>query len=297
MRPITRPGLRILRRDVRSWQAGLEWSGVATVIDTPAVHAVLDAVDGFRDLTGVAAAATATGLDADDVRGAIDALVDSGVIVDQRMHRPAGVDDGLWAAWWLLAGPERTAQDVARLRKRTRVAVIGDGLVADQLRTVLNDERVPAARGPADASVLALTFDHEPDRAAVDDAMRRALPFLCVSLRDLVGVVGPFVVPGRTACLRCVDLSRGERDPCWPTLLAAAEVQRGSTTALSPALAALTGAYAASEIALWASGYLPVSCDAVVEIPHGIGRIQTVGYPPHPACGCGWPDARETMTA
>ena len=32
-------------------------------------------------------------------------------------------------------------------------------------------------------------------------------------------MVGPFVVPGRTACLRCVDAHHTDADPAWPLLV------------------------------------------------------------------------------
>lgn len=297
VRPTPRPGLSILRCDVRSWQAGLEWPGVATLADNPSVRAVLDAIDGFRDIAGVARAAAATGVSPDEVQSALDALIDAGLVVDERVVRPAAVDEDVWAAWWLLAGPEATAADIARHRRGTRAWVTGRGRLSDAVRRVLDDERVPVARTLAEATVHVVAADHELARDTVDEAMRRGVPFLCASLRDLVGVVGPFVVPGRTACLRCVDLARAQRDPCWPTLIASTQVARPRTMAVAPSLAAVTGSYAASETALWASGFLPVTCDAVVEIPHGIGQVQTVAYQPHPACGCGWSEPRETMSA
>jgi hypothetical protein len=60
---------------------------------------------------------------------------------------------------------------------------------------------------------------------------------------------------------------------------------------------AITGGYAAQEVTLWASGARPVSCDGVVEIPHGLGAVQTVAYQPHPHCGCGWLAGHDTMSA
>ena len=127
--------------------------------------------------------------------------------------------------------------------------------------------------------------------------MRRGVPYLCVGVRELVGIVGPFVVPGRTACQRCVDLRQGQVDRCWPTLVDSAGARPARVACCPASLAAVTAGYAAQEVALWASGHLPVSCDHVVEIPHGLGTVQTVGYPPHPECGCGWVAEHDTMSA
>src|SRR5215467_5801253 len=47
-----------------------------------------------------------------------------------------------------------------------------------------------------------------------------AVPHLAASASEAIGVVGPLVLPGRSACLRCLDLARTERDPAWPLILA-----------------------------------------------------------------------------
>src|SRR6476620_9576101 len=105
MRPMLRPGLHVVRRDVRTLQLGLEWPGVVALADTPAVREVLAAVDGFRDLEGVMLAVQARGLSEEDTRRAVDALLDCGVLVDQGDVRPANVEAPVWCAWWLLSGP------------------------------------------------------------------------------------------------------------------------------------------------------------------------------------------------
>src|SRR6476659_9427140 len=109
MRPLVRPGLHLLRRDLRTLQLGVEWPGVAALLDEPAVSAVLRAVDGFRDLPGVILAAEATGVPADAARQAVEALLDAGALVDQATVRPPDVDPAAWSAMWLMAGPRATA--------------------------------------------------------------------------------------------------------------------------------------------------------------------------------------------
>ncbi|MFT4294802.1 MAG: hypothetical protein QM582_05250, partial [Micropruina sp.] len=58
----------------------------------------------------------------------------------------------------------------------------------------------------------------EADRSVIGQVADR--PHLVVCGSDLGVAVGPFVLPGRTACLRCEDLHRAGRDPAWPQLLA-----------------------------------------------------------------------------
>lgn len=297
MRPVLRPGMHVLRRDARTLQLGLEWPGVAALQGTASVRAVLDAVDGFRDAPGVVLAAAATGVDVDEAREAIEALLDAGALVDEAIVKPRTVPDETWAAMWLLAGPRDTARTILKRRQSTPVHVVGSGQVAELIRALLKQEQLPLTPALEDARVVVLAVDRELSRDVTDDAMRWGAPFLCVSIRELVGLVGPFVVPGRTACLRCVDLSRADLDSCWRTIVQTANATPPAAASCPPSLVATTAGYAAQEVALWASGALPASCDHVVEIPHGLGEVQTVGYPPHPQCGCGWQTGHETMSA
>lgn len=297
MRPTLRPGLHVLRRDLRTMQIGLEWSGVAALADSPALQIVLDVVDGFRDVEGVVLAARSRGIGRADAEDVIEALLDSGALVDQSVLKPPELAHASWSAMWLLAGPRRNAAAVLSARSRNRVLVSGSGRVASLVRGLVEAEQVPVTSSAEDATVVVLAGDREPSRDAADEAMRRGLPFLCVGVRELVGLVGPFVVPGSTACLRCVDLARTQLDPCWPTLVDSAEVNPPPTPCGSPALFAVTAGYAAQEVAIWASGLVPLSCDRVIELPHGFGEVQTIAFEPHPECGCGWPGQQETMSA
>ncbi len=69
---------------------------------------------------------------------------------------------------------------------------------------------------PPDLVILADNY-----RRDLPAALQRAgIPHLTASASEAIGVVGPLVVPGRTACLRCLDLARADRDPAWPLILA-----------------------------------------------------------------------------
>jgi bacteriocin biosynthesis cyclodehydratase domain-containing protein len=142
-----------------------------------------------------------------------------------------------------------------------------------------------------------MAVDREPARELADLAMHAGLPHVWAYMRDLVGVIGPFVVPGRTACLRCVDAARTEADPAWPTLLQSAAAKPLRVAACDDVHAALVAAWATSEVALWASDVRPQTCGRVVEVPMGCGPADAVIFEPHPACGCGWPAWRDTIGA
>ena len=84
-----------------------------------------------------------------------------------------------------------------------------------RLRTCAPDA-LPGPVPRPDLVVLApVGHADELDAAAL---RRDGVPHLLAEVRDTVGVVGPLVLPGRSACLRCLDLVRTDRDPGWPGL-------------------------------------------------------------------------------
>ncbi len=297
MRPILRPGLQILRRDINTLQLGLDWPGVCTLRETPALTAVLAAVDGFRDCPGVVLAAVESGVSRADALSALEVLIDCGALVEQSTAWRSADSEGAWASLWLLAGPERSAADLSRRRQQRRVHVRGTGQVADAARALLGLAGVAdASHGGADLVVLA--SDCEPSRDLADQVMREdAGAHLWVFTREVVGVIGPFVVPGGSVCLRCADLARADLDPAWPTLLQSAAAHRPAAPACDPLLASLLGAWAAQEVAVWASGLRPQTWNCVIEIPQGFGVVSAQTFDMHPRCGCGWTVWHDTMGA
>jgi bacteriocin biosynthesis cyclodehydratase domain-containing protein len=115
------------------------------------------------------------------------------------------------------------------------------------------------------------------------------VPHLLVHAAEGTGVVGPLVVPGRTSCLRCVDLHNTDVDPCWPALAAqlAAHPQPADL-----ATAQATAAFAAGQALRFLHGSagghgdLPV-WGAAVEIDVFTGRSSRVEWRPHGDCPCG----------
>jgi hypothetical protein len=77
--------------------------------------------------------------------------------------------------------------------------------------------------------------------------LRAGIPHLAASASEAVGVVGPLVVPGRTACLRCLDLARADRDPAWPLILAQLAGGGADPPACDAVLAMAVAAQAAAQ--------------------------------------------------
>jgi hypothetical protein len=122
-----------------------------------------------------------------------------------------------------------------------------------------------------------------------DDLMRRGVPHLHAQLRERLGVVGPFVVPGRSACLRCLHLHRCERDPAWPRV--SAQLASSATTATQPCdtvLATAVAAQTAGQVLLHLDGGEPPTLDATLETSLDDFRTRRRSWRPHHACGCLW---------
>ena len=108
-----------------------------------------------------------------------------------------------------------------------------------------------------------------------------------------IGVVGPLAEPGHTACLRCVDLTRTERDPAWPVILAQAAGSPGppaSPQACGTVLAAATAALAAAQALAFIdrAGAAPaVTANGTLEVVLPDWQWRRRSWTPHPACTCG----------
>jgi hypothetical protein len=77
--------------------------------------------------------------------------------------------------------------------------------------------------------------------------MREQIPHLAAAADEAIGIVGPLVIPGRTACLRCMDLTRTDRDPAWPLILAQLAGRAPDPLACDAPLAAAVAAQAAAQ--------------------------------------------------
>jgi bacteriocin biosynthesis cyclodehydratase domain-containing protein len=117
--------------------------------------------------------------------------------------------------------------------------------------------------------------------------MRARVPHLAVSAEEAIGVVGPLVRPGQTACLRCLDLTRAGLDPAWPLILA----QLVGRTTDPPACDATLAAAVAAQAAAQALAFIDRAAVGPAEngtlelvLPGWQWRRRT--WPRHAACGC-----------
>jgi hypothetical protein len=217
----------------------------------------------------------------------VSALVGAGVgrvrLVDERRVR--AVDVGPAGPSWEDVGAragEAAERAAKRLRPRPATGGPGPNAGSDSGRARSGGGEED---GPADLVVLV--------RSAVADSLEATglladgVPHLSVVVRERGLVVGPLVVPGYGACLRCLDLHRTDRDAAWPRVLAQL-AGRGAPRAAEETASALLGAsLAALQVLCHLDGRArPAALGATLEVELPDGLASRRPWPPHPSCGC-----------
>lgn len=143
---------------------------------------------------------------------------------------------------------------------------------------------VRPGRGPVDLVVLVERDVADPVRYR--SLMEDDVDHLSVVVREASVLVGPLVVPGRTACLRCVDLHRTDVDPGWPALAAQLAARVPPPRRVETTLAAVASAVAAVQVLAHVDGRLGTVHAASLEIRLPEAMPQLIGWSTHPDCGC-----------
>jgi bacteriocin biosynthesis cyclodehydratase domain-containing protein len=153
---------------------------------------------------------------------------------------------------------------------------------------------LPVGRAAPDLVLLAP--DGPVDALDRDGLLRAGIPHLLATVRETTGVIGPLVLPGRSACLRCLDLTRADRDPGWPRV--AAQIATDSDIAGAPTvracdtvLATAVAVHAVLQVLAFLDGEPPLAVDGTLEITLPEGQLRRRSWTAHPGCGCGWADA------
>ncbi len=265
---LLRPGAPVLRRDATTLQVGLHPPHVAQVPDAPEVRALLDSLRGGvspDDLTPVAGRA-------------LDSLVAAGLAIP---GGPATTSDQTLVQAQFAGDGVRRLADRAGHRIGVRAPGSSRAIVADLL--ALSGLEVDDAA----PSVWLVVAPGPILREAIDPLLRVGAPHLLVS-GDLGGRrIGPFVEPGRTACLRCVDAHEAEADPRRPFLLEQAALASTGGEPVDPVLDRLALAWAVRDLCRYLEGDEPSTWSATIDLgPSGAPRL--VRWLRHPHCGCAW---------
>ncbi|MBO3751894.1 ThiF family adenylyltransferase [Streptosporangiaceae bacterium NEAU-GS5] len=133
------------------------------------------------------------------------------------------------------------------------------------------------------------------DPLLVRDLGTRRIPHLLVTAYERCGSVGPFVMPGVTPCLGCLDLIRRDRDPAWPAVRARLGGFPAGEIACDTVLSTLVAAQAAGLALAYVDAGL-VSNHTVDVMPDWRWRLRI--WESHPECRCSrYATAKLTMVA
>lgn len=239
------PGLHVVRRDDRHLQIGLDPPWRVIVPDEPDVHRLI--ADLAADRSPVPS--TPAG------HRALRDLRTAGMIRPEQRPTPGRV---------LLGGAVALRGEAARLLTAGPAELVDDPRAADV------------------ALVLAAG---EPARDLVDDHLRAGRPHLVVGAGARAWRIGPFISPGGTACLRCVDAHLAEHDSRRP--VAVEQLAGLPSTPGDIALEALAVAWAVRDVHAYLAGERPTTWSATIEL--GTDLVPTPRtWRRHPWCGCAW---------
>ncbi len=276
--PMLRPGVRITRRDDRSLQVGLDRRSSLVVPDNPQVRAMLEALRSGGPIDG--------GHENNDVWRMLESkgqLVDADTYFHQLPQEPAAQRSR--AALFAQHPRDAGLRVIARAAARVAVdADHGEGAVTELLG------RAGVGAGTSRPTVALVIADGEVRRRRLDRFLQAGTPHLLVSHGEGRVLVGPFVDPGRTACLRCLDAHLGEADPRRnliveqyadpPTPTAVADPLDETFTSLAVSLAV-------ADVIAFVDGDRPASWSTTIEVGPGLDLPRTL-WKRHPRCGCSW---------
>jgi bacteriocin biosynthesis cyclodehydratase domain-containing protein len=327
MRPALKPGLATVWRNRDTVQIGIDPRRAIALTGMRGAAGLLRLLDGSRDRHQVLAAAGDLGMDAGAADRVLTLLAAAGALDDcpagGHGALPAGTRARLAPELATTSLAHRDDDGGARTlarRQAARVRVHGASRASLWIAGLLSAAGVglvlstgPAVPRPGPAGTVpppppgrpgAVTGPRSrprrrPDLVILADShgrelpgalVRRVVPHLTASASEAIGVVGPLVLPGRTACLRCLDLARAERDPAWPLILAQLASQAGTDPlACDTVLATMVAAQAAAQALV----FLDQGAKAAAAVTNGTLELVLPGWqwrrrtwPPHPQCGC-----------
>lgn len=201
---------------------------------------------------------------------------------------------------------EAGALRAAEPRPAFEVLVAGSGAIADEIHRLLSFHPVVVSglrgaglRSPSDARVRLVhdweaaldrpaltvvapcTIEH--DRALSDWLVSEGLNHLVVRSENDRAVVGPLTVAGWSPCTRCLDMSRRDRDPAWPYLLAQLALRQARSQRPLTAWAAAT---AVSQAMCFLTGGVPDSLGRTLELAVPPGKPEVREWEIHRSCDC-----------
>ena len=316
VRPAIRPGLLPLWRDRDTVQIGIDPRRAVAISGMSQASEVIRLLDGSRERDQLVIEARERGVQPAVTERIITLLAAAGVLVDFSSDVLRSLPPELTQQLMpVLAAASVAGQDgdggarlIAR-RSSTTMLVCGSGpivaIVADLLTrsglAIQSRPKAPveqlAGPQPTDPPDLVVLVGHQsPVETA--ELSRVRLPHLAVYADEAIGVVGPLVQPGLTACLRCIDLAKAERDPAWPLILAQLAGRSAEPRACDAVLATTVAAQAAAQALAFAdqSPLAQATANGTLELVCPTWQWRRRSWLPHPACSCGSSDSDKRGT-
>lgn len=295
-------GVRVVPRDSATVQVGLEPPRSVLVREAPAgASDVLRLLDGRTPLGRIVGTLA---VDEGPWISMISELLRAGLVLPAREN--SVLPPHLLPVRTALAhrhGPE-LADRVLRRRADAMVLVTGSGEVGAAIAELLGSSGVgevhlkarrqgprtrrrfvradePAPQLPP--ALVVLADEHAHNRVMAAGLTVDSIAHLTVSTGVARAVIGPLVLPGRSACLNCLDRIRADLDPGW-----APPIGHDLTAEPpSPVLAAAAATLAAEQALDYLDGAdRPAAVDATLEWFSGTYLARRRSWRRHPECGC-----------
>lgn len=189
--------------------------------------------------------------------------------------------DELVARGWVVDGARRPGPTTAR----APLAVSADPVLHDAVDRACTAAGIGRAEG---APVRLVATLGEPRRAVSDALVRDDVAHVWLAVLPAAVRVGPFVEPGRTACLRCLDAHLGDRDPRRATVLhQLEELPVAPTTDPDPCLVRIGVGWAVRDVVRRLDGRPASLHSATVTVTNEL-EVTRADWLRHPHCGCAW---------
>ena len=257
------PGLPVVRRDGRVLQVGIDPPARAVLPDEPEVRRLVE------HLQQGSATPPATGVAA----RAVEALAAAGLLEDVGS---VALAEQRRAAWRV------HVEAPADLERPLAAALETAGL---RLARPGPSSGTTIAQEDTGSTVALVVRDGEVPRDRLDPLVRDDVPHLLLRTSATEVVVGPFVDPGRTACLRCVDAHHAVEDPRRALVVEQAAAM--PAVPRDPVLHPVALAWAVGDVRTWADGGTPSTWSATVHLRPGL-EFARRPWRRHPGCGCAW---------
>ncbi len=123
------------------------------------------------------------------------------------------------------------------------------------------------------------------DRVLVNELLELNIPHLLVAAFEGHGTVGPLVLPGRTACLHCIDLTHRDHDPHWGLVTALLGGYPPGEIACDAALSSAVAGTVVGHALAFLDGREPVVTNGTMEVTPE-WRWRRRSWKRHPQCRC-----------